>query len=88
MKHIRKKTLLGTAVVAGAALLGTCMWALQSALGISQYDIALPQGMEGLDGYRIVQIADLHSANLEKELEQALAQLHLAGVHGEPSGLG
>ena len=50
MKHIRKKTLLGTAVVAGAALLGTCMWALQSALGISQYDIALPRGMEGLDG--------------------------------------
>lgn len=75
MKHIRKKTLLGTAVVAGAALLGTCIWALQSALGVSQYDITLPQGMEGLDGYRIVQIADLHSANLEKELEQALEQL-------------
>lgn len=75
MKKSHKKTLLGTAIVAGAALLGTCMWALQSALGVSQYDIALPQGMEGLDGYRIVQIADLHSADLEKELEQALEQL-------------
>lgn len=75
MKKSHKKILLGTAVVAGAALLGTCIWALQSALGVSQYDIVLPQGMEGLDGYRIVQIADLHSADLEKELEQALEQL-------------
>lgn len=70
-----KKTLFGAAALAGAALLGTCIWALQSALGVSQYDIALPKGMEGLDGYRIVQIADLHSAKLDKELEQALEQL-------------
>lgn len=85
MKHIRKKTLLGTAIVAGAAFLGTCIWALQSTLGVSQYDIALPEGMEGLDGYRIVQIADLHSADLEKELEQALEQLqpHLIVMTGD-----
>lgn len=70
-----KKTLFSAAALAGAALLGTCIWALQSALGVSQYDIALPKGMEGLDGYRIVQIADLHSAKLDKELEQALEQL-------------
>lgn len=75
MKDIRRKKLFGAAAVAGAAFLGTCIWALQSALGISQYEITLPEGMEGLDGYKIVQIADLHSADLEKELEQALEQL-------------
>lgn len=75
MKNIRKKTLFGGAVLAGAAFLGTCVWALQSALGVSQYEITLPQGQERLDGYKIVQIADLHSADLEEELEQALEQL-------------
>lgn len=75
MKKKHKRALLGGAVLAGAAFLGTCVWALQSALGISQYEITLPEGMEGLDGYKIVQIADLHSADLEKELEQALEQL-------------
>ena len=45
----------------------------------------LPQGMEGLDGYRIVQIADLHSAELEQDLEQALEQLqpHLIVMTGD-----
>lgn len=75
MKKKHKRALFGGAVLAGAAFLGTCVWALQSALGISQYEITLPEGMEGLDGYKIVQIADLHSADLEKELEQALEQL-------------
>lgn len=65
--------------------MGTCVWALQSALGVSQYEITLPQGMEGLDGYRIVQIADLHSAKLEQELEQALEQIqpHLIVITGD-----
>ena len=72
MKRSHKKRLFGAAALAGAAFLGTCIWALQSTLGVSQYEVALPQGMEGLDGYRIVQIADLHSAKLDQELEQAL----------------
>lgn len=75
MKKHHKRALFGGAVLAGTAFLGTCVWALQSALGISQYEITLPQGQGGLDGYKIVQIADLHSADLEEELEQALEQL-------------
>lgn len=75
MKKKHKRALFSGAVLAGAAFLGTCVWALQSALGISQYEITLTEGMEGLDGYKIVQIADLHSAKLEKELEEALEQL-------------
>ena len=85
MKRSHKKRLFGAAALAGAAFLGTCIWALQSALGVSQYEVALPQGMEGLDGYRIVQIADLHSAKLDQELEQALEQLqpHLIVMTGD-----
>ena len=84
-KNRSKKVWLGAAALAGAACLGTCVWAFQSALGISQYDVTLPQGMEGLDGYRIVQIADLHSAELEQDLEQALEQLqpHLIVMTGD-----
>lgn len=85
MKKKHKRALLGGAILAGTAFLGTCVWALQSALGVSQYEITLPQGMEELDGYRIVQIADLHSAKLEQELEQALEQLqpHLIVMTGD-----
>lgn len=85
MKKKQKRVLFGGAILAGAAFLGTCVWALQSALGVSQYEITLPQGMEGLDGYRIVQIADLHSAKLEQELEQALEQIqpHLIVITGD-----
>ena len=85
MKRSHKKRLFGAAALAGAAFQGTCIWALQSALGVSQYEVALPQGMEGLDGYRIVQIADLHSAKLDQELEQALEQLqpHLIVMTGD-----
>lgn len=85
MKRSHKKRLFGAAALAGAAFLGTCIWALQSTLGVSQYEVALPQGMEGLDGYRIVQIADLHSAKLDQELEQALEQLqpHLIVMTGD-----
>ncbi len=85
MKKKQKRALFGGAILAGAAFLGTCVWALQSALGVSQYEITLPQGMEGLDGYRIVQIADLHSAKLEQELEQALEQIqpHLIVITGD-----
>lgn len=41
--------------------------------------------MEGLDGYRIVRSADLHSAKLDQELEQALEQLqpHLIVMTGD-----
>lgn len=86
MKKIRsKKVCLGTAALAGAALVGAGIWAFQSALGVSQYDIPLPPGMEGLDGYRIVQIADLHSAKLDEALEQALEQFqpHLIVMTGD-----
>lgn len=85
MKKKQKRALFGGAILAGAAFLGTCVWALQSALGVSQYEITLPRGMEGLDGYRIVQIADLHSAKLEQELEQALEQIqpHLIVMTGD-----
>lgn len=85
MKKKQKRVLFGGAILAGAAFLGTCVWALQSALGVSQYEITLPRGMEGLDGYRIVQIADLHSAKLEQELEQALEQIqpHLIVITGD-----
>ena len=43
MKRSHKKRLFGAAALAGAAFLGTCIWALQSALGVSQYEVALPQ---------------------------------------------
>lgn len=84
MKNVRKKKLAGAAL-AGAAMLGVCVWALQGDMTISRYEITLPEGMEGLDGFRIVQLADLHSADLEAELERALEELrpHIIVITGD-----
>lgn len=75
MKNIRRKKLFGAIILIIAILVGICAWALQSTMVVTQYEISLPEGMEGLDGYRIVQISDLHSADLETEVDQALEQL-------------
>ena len=75
MKKMRKKAALGAVVCTGAALLGVLAWGLQDTLAVTPYEITLPQGMEGLDGCRIVQISDLHNADLAQTLEPILKEL-------------
>lgn len=75
MRNVRRKKWFGAIALIIAIFVGICAWALQSTMVVTQYEIALPEGMEGLDGYRIVQISDLHSADLEEEIERALEQL-------------
>lgn len=62
------------ALAAGAALCAGAVWALQGELGVTHYEIPLPEGLEGLDGLRIAQISDVHSADIQKELQAALRE--------------
>ena len=60
------------ALTAGAALCAGAVWALQDGLAVTRYDFSLPVGLEGLDGLTIAQISDVHSADIQQELEAAL----------------
>ena len=66
----------GALLLTGAAAL--CMgaaWAWQRDLTVTEYEVELPVGLEGLDGMKLVQIADLHSADFRGQLEGALGAL-------------
>lgn len=60
-------------LAAGAAAAGGCAWAVQGKLTTARYEVPLPAGLEGLDGVKIAQISDVHSADLERPLGAALA---------------
>lgn len=60
-------------LAAGAAAAGGWAWAVQGELTVARYEVPLPAGLEGLDGVKIAQISDVHSADLEGPLRAALA---------------
>lgn len=61
-------------LAAGAAAAGGCAWAVQGKLTTAWYEVPLPAGLEGLDGVKIAQISDVHSADLEGPLRAALEE--------------
>ena len=73
-RHKRQWKAGALALAAGAALCAGAVWALQGELGVTHYEILLPEGLEGLDGLRIAQISDVHSADIQKELQTALRE--------------
>ena len=73
-RHKRQWKAGALALAAGAALCAGAVWALQGELGVTHYEIPLPEGLEGLDGLRIAQISDVHSADIQKELQAALRE--------------
>ena len=62
------------ALAAGAVLCAGAVWALQSELGVTCYELPLPKGLEELDGLKIAQISDVHSADIQEELRTALRE--------------
>lgn len=60
-------------LAAGAAAAGGWAWAVQGELTVARYEVPLPAGLEGLDGLKIAQISDVHSADLKGPLGAALA---------------
>ena len=60
-------------LAAGAAAAGGWAWAVQGELTVARYEVPLPAGLEGLDGLKIAQVSDVHSADLEGPLRAALA---------------
>lgn len=73
-RHIKRWKAGALALAAGAALCAGAVWALQGELGVTRYELPLPEGLEGLDGLRIAQISDVHSADIQKELQTALRE--------------
>ena len=73
-RHKRQWKAGALALAAGAALCAGAVWALQGELGVTRYDLSLPEGLEGLDGLKIAQISDVHSADIQKELQAALRE--------------
>lgn len=61
-------------LAAGAAAAGGWAWAMQGELTTARYEVPLPVGLEGLDGVKIAQISDVHSADLEGPLWAALEE--------------
>ena len=62
------------ALTAGAALCAGAVWALQSDLAVTNYELPLPEGLRELDGLKIAQISDVHSADIQEELRTALRE--------------
>ena len=60
-------------LAAGAAAARGWAWAVQGELTVARYEVPLPAGLEGLDGLKIAQISDVHSADLKGPLGAALA---------------
>lgn len=63
------------ALAAGAALAGVGLWAMESELTISRYDLELPKGLEELDGLCVAHLSDVHSANIQGALQKALSEV-------------
>lgn len=73
-RHKRRWKAGALALAAGAALCAGAVWALQGELGVTRYELPLPEGLEGLDGLKIAQISDVHSADIQGELQTALRE--------------
>lgn len=73
-RHTKRWKAGALALVAGAALCAGAVWALQGELGVTRYELPLPEGLEGLDGLKIAQISDVHSADIQGELQTALRE--------------
>lgn len=73
-RHTKRWKAGALALAAGAALCAGAVWALQGELGVTRYELSLPEGLEGLGGLRIAQISDVHSADIQGELQTALRE--------------
>ena len=73
-RHTKRWKTGALALAAGAALCAGAVWALQSDLVVTTYELPLPEGLEGLGGLRIAQISDVHSADIQGELQTALRE--------------
>ena len=73
-RHTKRWKAGALALAAGAALCAGAVWALQGELGVTRYELSLPEGLEGLDGLKIAQISDVHSADIRGELQTALRE--------------
>ena len=73
-RHTKRWKTGALALAAGAALCAGAVWALQGELGVTRYELSLPEGLEGLDGLKIAQISDVHSADIQGELQTALRE--------------
>ena len=73
-RHKRRWKAGALALAAGAALCAGAVWALQGELGVTRYELPLPEGLEGLDGLKIAQISDVHSADIQGEMQTALRE--------------
>lgn len=73
-RHKRRWKAGALALAAGAALCAGAVWALQSDLAVTTYELPLPEGLGELDGLKIAQISDVHSADIQGELQTALRE--------------
>lgn len=73
-RHTKRWKAGALALAAGAALCAGAVWALQSDLAVTRYEIPLPEGLGKLDGLKIAQISDVHSADIQGELQTALRE--------------
>lgn len=73
-RHTKRWKAGALALAAGAALCAGAVWALQGELGVTRYELSLPEGLEGLDGLKIAQISDVHSADIQGEMQTALRE--------------
>ncbi len=73
-RHTKRWKAGALALATGAALCAGAVWALQGELGVTRYELSLPEGLEGLDGLKIAQISDVHSADIQGELQTALRE--------------
>ena len=73
-RHKRQWKAGALALAAGAALCAGAVWALQSNLAVTTYELPLPEGLGELDGLKIAQISDVHSADIQEELQTALRE--------------
>ena len=73
-RHTKRWKAGALALAAGAALCAGAVWALQSDLAVTNYELPLPEGLRELDGLKIAQISDVHSADIQGELQTALRE--------------
>ena len=73
-RHTKRWKAGALALAAGAALCAGAVWALQSNLAVTTYELPLPEGLGELDGLKIAQISDVHSADIQGELQTALRE--------------
>ena len=73
-RHTKRWKAGALALAAGAALCAGAVWALQSNLAVTTYELPLPEGLGELDGLKIAQISDVHSADIQGKLQTALRE--------------